>query len=79
MTLPGDIFVEFDDTWDESYVKNWVAMQNLSIHGKLNSNKNMYRIKSNPGIESLHLANRLLTLPGIKAAFPNWWRESAVR
>lgn len=79
MTLPGDIFVEFDLSWSESKVKEWAILQNLSIVQKLTSTRNIYRIKTNPGIECLHLANRLLAQEGVKSAFPNWWRESSVR
>lgn len=79
MTLPGDIFVEFDPSWSESKVKEWASIQNLSILQKLNSIRNIYRIKTAPGIESLHLANRLLAQEGVKSSFPNWWRESSHR
>ncbi len=79
MTLPGDIFVEFAEGWDEQKVKEWASNEQLILLGKLNSQKNIYRIQTLPGIESLVLANRLLSQTGVKSAFPNWWRESVRR
>ena len=79
MALPGDIFVEFDSTFTEDKVKQWAFLQNLTLLQKINSDKNIYRIKTNPGLESLTVANSLLTQVGVVSAFPNWWRESAPR
>ena len=79
MTLPGDIFIEFDSDWNEDKVKDWALREKLTIVQKLNSTKNLYRIQSATGVESLLLANSLLSQSGIKAAFPNWWRESVRR
>ena len=79
MTLPGDIFVEFKEDLDEKNIRVWADTQKLTLHEKINSTRNIYRIKTSPGIENIHLANKLLTQSEIKSAFPNWWRESSRR
>lgn len=76
MTLPGDIFVEFNEDLDEKNIRVWADTQKLTLFEKINSTRNIYRIKTNPGVANIHLANKLLTQKEIKSAFPNWWRES---
>lgn len=75
MTLPGDIFVEFEESWTEKNVKDWADAENLILISKFPGIKNIYRFKTDPGIKSLNLANTILTKAGVKAAYPNWWRE----
>jgi len=79
MTLPGDIFIEFKKDLDEKNIRIWANTHNLTLLQKVNSTRNIYRIKTSPGIENIHLANELLTQNEIKSSFPNWWRDSARR
>lgn len=79
MTLPGDIYVEFDESLTEEAIKEWANNEKLILLTKLPGNKNIYRFKTEPGVQSLQLANSLLSKTGVKSAFPNWWREFSRR
>ncbi|MBI3582218.1 MAG: hypothetical protein HY098_09145 [Nitrospinae bacterium] len=79
MSLPGNVIVFFKGDWSEQKVKGWAAAKNLEIADKLNIGKNVYVLKTVPGLESLNLANKLQESGEVEAAAPDWWRPAQRR
>ena len=40
---------------------------------------NLYLVRSGPGLEALELANTLRQAGEVRAAYPDWWQERALR
>jgi hypothetical protein len=77
--LPGNIIVYLDPQWDAATVNNWLGSHKLEIVKKLEIGPNIYVIKTGPGLEALATANALYRSGEVKAAFPDWWQEVAIR
>ncbi len=73
--LPGNIVVHFNPNWNEAQIKEWITKQGLEIDSKASFGTNIYVISSEPGLESLQVANRLYETGEVAAASPNWWVE----
>jgi hypothetical protein len=77
--LPGNIIVYLDPQWGEAAVRNWLSSHKLEIVKKLEIGPNIYVIKTGLGLEALDTANALYRSGEVKAAFPDWWQEVAIR
>jgi hypothetical protein len=73
--LPGNIIVYLNPDWDRAAVDAWALRRQLEIINKLEIGKNVYVIKTQPGLAALTLANALYQSGEVVAAMPNWWQE----
>lgn len=73
--LPGNIIVYLNPDWDRAAVDAWALRRQLEIIDKLEIGKNVYVIKTQPGLAALTLANALYQSGEVVAAIPNWWQE----
>jgi hypothetical protein len=73
--LPGNIIVYLNPDWDRAAVDAWALRKQLEIIDKLKIGKNVYVVKTQPGLAALTLANALYQSGEVVAAIPNWWQE----
>jgi hypothetical protein len=79
MTLPGNVMVWLDLTFDEARCADWLRAQGLEPLGPIAGSKNGFVVAAPAGLPSLTLANALRTRPGARAASPVWWKEVSLR
>jgi len=77
--LPGQIIVYLDPDWTEAEAHAWLQSQNLDAIQQLDFGRNVFLLRSEPGLASLELANGLRAQPGVAAAMPDWWQELEAR
>ncbi|HEX5514281.1 MAG TPA: hypothetical protein VFY81_07780 [Gammaproteobacteria bacterium] len=77
--LPGQIIVYLNPDWSEPEARAWLQAHGLDAIQQLNFGHNVFLLRSEPGLASLELANRLRQQPGVAAAMPNWWQELETR
>jgi hypothetical protein len=77
--LPGNIIVRFKPDWTAYMIQNWLQAQQLTLQRKLEIGINTYLIKSEPGITSLNLANRIHNSGDVLFAQPDWWEEISTK
>lgn len=78
-SLPGNVIVYFNPSWDQSKIMSWLETHGFHITKKLAVRSNAYLLKTEPGIETLELANALYESGEVLAAFPDWWLEGTTR
>lgn len=71
--LPGNVTVYLDPTWSEEQARAWLANRDLELVRKLDFGQNIFLVRTEPGLASLELANRLHGQDGVVAAMPDWW------
>ena len=81
MTLPGDVILILDESWDEATVeeffeKNGITQDDVTGIEFLD---NAYVVKTAAGFPSLDLANVLHGQEGVVASSPNWSRERVAK
>ena len=77
--LPGNVILMLNPVWGDAEINQWISEQGLTVVKKLNFGKNILVLQTPPGLASLQIANSLADLPGVAAAFPNWWVEVSLR
>ena len=77
--LPGNVIVHLRPGIGEGEVQAWMQERQLRVLRKLDFAPNAYLIASEPGLESLELANSLRRHSEVSAAMPNWWVEVQAR
>lgn len=77
--LPGNIIVYLNPGWDAAAINSWLSQHKLEIVKKLEIGRNIYVIKTGPGLEALTTANALHQSGDVVAAFPDWWQEVTTR
>jgi hypothetical protein len=78
-SLPGDVIVYLDPSWDRARADEWARSQDVAIAKELPIHKNAFVITTAPGQAALDLANRLQESGTVVSATPNWWRDAALR
>lgn len=79
MALPGGVIVQFQPTWSDAQVSNWVATKALVVDQRLGIRGNWYVIRTAAGQASLDLANAIHESGEVVSASPNWWKETVAR
>ncbi len=77
--LPGNMIVFLNPAWTDTRVKKWADGRKLELLKKLELGKNVYQIKSEPGLEALEAANKLHLSGEVVSAQPDWWLEHVKR
>jgi hypothetical protein len=77
--LPGNVIVYLNPSWNTAEVNDWLAKRKLQTVKKLNIGKNVYVIKTAPGLDALNLANELHASGEVVSATPDWWQEVTTR
>lgn len=75
--LPGNVVVYLDRRISDP--EAWLESHQLELVRALEFAPNAYLVRSEPGLASLELANRLRESAGVVAAMPEWWQEVAPR
>ena len=77
MALPGGVLLVLTPAWDKAQVAGFFTQNAIEADqaSSLGAIPNSFRIDSEPGFPSLHLANRLAELEGVVISSPNWWRD----
>lgn len=73
--LPGDVIVHLVPAWEEKKARDWLERENLEVVRKLDFGKNVFVVKSEPGLAALELANQLRERDVVIAAMPDWWEQ----
>lgn len=78
MTLPGGVLLALDPEWDEATVDSFFLDNGISREqtSELDFIDNGFFVETEPGFQSLDLANELAALDGVVISSPNWWREA---
>ena len=77
MVLPGGVVVLFDEAWTRAQATRFFAAEGVPQARVTElALRNAYLVETDPGLPSLHLANRLAQRPGVDVASPNWWRST---
>ena len=81
MTLPGGVILVLDPDWSTDEVDEFFASNDIkrSRASELGWIGNGFLVETEPGLESLLLANSLATQHGVVISSPNWARESTAR
>ena len=77
--LPGNVIVYLNPSWNAAAINDWLAKRKLQTVKKLDIGKNVYVIKSAPGLDALNLANELHSSGEVVSAMPDWWKEVSTR
>jgi len=77
--LPGNIIIHLDPSWEQATVDNWLDKNKLEVVRKLNIGPNIFVVKTDSGLVSLEIANKLHESGEVVAAYPDWWTEVATR
>ena len=74
MTLPGGVLLALDPDWDQTAVDDFFSQNDIATDrvSELGFLENGFFIESEPGFESLELANALAAQPGAVISSPNW-------
>ena len=74
MTLPGGMLLALDPDWDQTAVDDFFSQNGISTDrvSELGFLENGFFIETEPGFESLELANALAAQPGAVISSPNW-------
>ena len=74
MTLPGGVMLALDPDWDQTAVDDFFSQNDISTDrvSELGFLENGFFIETEPGFESLELANALAAQPGVVISSPNW-------
>ncbi len=77
MTLPGGILLELDPSWSAAAVEDFFGRNGIAFDRAvpLEYLPNGFFVATEPGIESLELANVLAGRNGVEASSPNWQRR----
>ena len=78
-SLPGNVIVYLNPGWDQDIIMHWVKRSNYEVVKKLSVRPNAFVLKTEPGIETLQLANALYESGEVVAAFPDWWLQATMR
>ncbi|NOX76158.1 MAG: hypothetical protein GXP17_05985 [Gammaproteobacteria bacterium] len=78
-SLPGNIIVHLDPSWEQDLIDGWLIQNNLEIVRKLNIGPNIFVIKTESGLAALEMANSLHDAGEVVAAYPDWWKEVVTR
>ena len=78
-TLPGNIVISFRPDWNRSKIDSFVISNNLQVIDKMKISGNIYLIRTESGLGALILANKIRTMSGVIAAYPNWWVQMQPR
>ncbi|MCM2281835.1 MAG: hypothetical protein NDI61_08305 [Bdellovibrionaceae bacterium] len=74
--LPGGVLVTFQGNLDEATARAWSQRHDVEFDRLLPlAQSTVVVLKSQPGVPSLTLANRVRLLPEVMSATPNWWTE----
>lgn len=77
--LPGNVIVELDPTWSQEKVRDWATRHQVEVLAHLPIESNMVVVRTAPGLAALELANKLYRSGEVRAAFPDWWTEKALK
>ena len=77
MTLPGGIMLALAPEWDQAEVDKFFAGNDIPADQvtPLEFLDNGFFVETEPGFQSLELANSLASQEGVVVSSPNWWRE----
>jgi hypothetical protein len=73
--LPGNVVVHLDPSWSQQQARDWLRNEGLEVVRKLGFGRNIFLVRSEPGLASLELANDLREKDGVAAAMPDWWEQ----
>jgi len=73
--LPGGVLIEFLASVDETQAQSWIREHGYVVVSVTGYEKKYYLISTEPGQESLDMANTIRTAEVVKNASPNWWVE----
>ena len=77
MGLPGGVVVTLRETMSPSRAQQFLASRGLTPVRPIGDGSTTWLVASDPGLPSLHLANRLYESGDFAAASPNWWQARA--
>ena len=77
--LPGNVIVYLEPQWEGDKIRRWIERGGFEVIKKLAIRPNAFILKTEPGMQSLIIANRLYESGEVIAAFPDWWLETALR
>ena len=77
--LPGNVVVKLDPRWTPQQVEKWRKKQKLKILKKVENQNNVFLVETEPGLQSLHVANRLYESKSVLSASPNWVRPMVTK
>lgn len=77
--LPGNVIVQLNVTWDIMQVEAWFMMQGVTVIRSISMAPNSFLIKSEPGIDTLEMANRLYETGDVILSTPNWLKRAYKR
>ena len=77
MTLPGGVLLALDETWTEAETDAFLADNGIDADrvSELDYLNNGFFVETEPGWQSLTLANMLAEQDGVQISSPNWWQE----
>lgn len=79
LALPGGVIATFDAAWSRAAVDAWLAGQGLAAERELVAGSGMFLVPTEPGLESVDVANRLHETGELISCTPNWWRQATLR
>ena len=81
MALPGGVALVLDPDWDSARVDAFLADNAISVAdvAELDFVANGFFIETDPGFDSLTLANSLAVQNGVVLSSPNWWTEHVTK
>ena len=80
LALQGDVVLMFDKSLSEEQLASFLDANGLLDRvGRMGYSTHAFRIKTDPGWESLELANRLAEKQGVAVSRPDWWRKRRAR
>ncbi len=81
MALPGGVALVLDPDWDSARVDAFLADNAISVAdvAELDFVANGFFVETDPGFDSLTLANSLAVQNGVVLSSPNWWTEHVTK
>ncbi|MCY4392901.1 MAG: hypothetical protein OXE43_12770 [Chloroflexi bacterium] len=81
MTLPGGVLLALDQEWDDAAVESFFSRNDISTDriSELGFIVNGFLVETEPGLQSLELANAVAVQDGVLIASPNWRTETQAR
>ena len=77
--LPGDVIVVLSPAMEQADIDAFFAGMNLNQISKMDFTKNAYLVKTEPGVASLKLSNKLTGMREVELSSPNWWSPAELR
>ena len=81
MALPGGVALVLDPDWGSARVDAFLADNAINVAdvSELDFVANGFFVETDPGFDSLKLANSLAVQNGVVLSSPNWWTEHVTK